>query len=120
MIVRVNHVQITVPSDALDRARAFYIDFLGLREIERPSAFKRAGIWMNAGDFEVHIGTEDGVDRTMTRAHVAYEVDDIEAWRDKLSEAGHPIFEQPKIPGYDRFQFRDPFGIMVEIIGKTS
>lgn len=115
-----NHIQVNVPVADLERARAFYVDFLGLKEVARPGVFKRNGIWLNAGSFEVHIGLEDGVDRTKTRAHVAYEVDDIETWRAKISGGGHPMFEQPKIPGYDRFHFRDPFGNMIEIIGKTE
>jgi catechol 2,3-dioxygenase-like lactoylglutathione lyase family enzyme len=117
MIVGVNHVQVNVPSAELERARAFYLDFLGLKEIPRPPVFKSKGIWMNAGSFEVHIGVEDGVERK-TRAHIAYEVSDIRAWRTKVQAAGHGIVEQPVIPGYDRFHFRDPFGNNIEIIGR--
>jgi len=118
-IVGVNHVQVNVPTAELERARAFYIGFLGMREIARPSVFSSPGIWMHAGRFEMHIGVEDNVQRT-TRAHVAYEVDDIAAWRKKVAAAGHAMKEQPKIPGYDRFQFRDPFGNNIELIGKTE
>jgi catechol 2,3-dioxygenase-like lactoylglutathione lyase family enzyme len=109
MIVGVNHAQVNVPSVELERARAFYIGFLGLKEIQRPAVFKSAGIWMNAGSFELHIGVEDNVER-VTRAHIAYEVDNIDAWRAKVRSAGYAMKEQPAIPGYDRFQFRDPFG----------
>ena len=120
MIVGVNHVQVNVPPAELDRAREFYVGFMGLREIARPATFTSKGIWLNAGAFEVHIGLEDGVDRTKTRAHVAYEVNDLGAWRAKVSGRGWPIKEQPLIPGYDRFQFRDPFGNMIEIIQRTE
>ena len=74
---------------------------------------------MTAGSSEVHIGLEDNVERT-TRAHLAYEVDDIEHWRDKIASAGYKISEQPVIPGYDRFHFRDPFGNNIEIIGRAN
>ena len=60
-----------------------------------------------------------GVERR-TRAHVAYEVDDIDGWRKKVAGAGYAIREQPLIPGYDRFQFRDPFGNNIEIIAKAK
>jgi catechol 2,3-dioxygenase-like lactoylglutathione lyase family enzyme len=119
-IVGVNHVQVNVPHADLERARAFYVGFMGMTEIPRPATFTSKGIWMRAGSFEMHLGLEDGVDRTKTRAHVAYEVDDLEPWRAKVSGAGHAIFEQPQIPGYDRFQFRDPFGNMIEIIAKAK
>jgi catechol 2,3-dioxygenase-like lactoylglutathione lyase family enzyme len=117
-IVGVNHVQVNVPSADLERARDFYISFLGMKEIGRPNTFKSKGIWMHAGEFEMHIGVEDDVDRT-TRAHVAYEVDDIGAWRKKVAGAGFATKDQPLIPGYDRFQFRDPFGNNIEIIAKA-
>ena len=73
---------------------------------------------MHAGSFEMHIGLEDGVDRAATRAHVAYEVDDIAAWRKKVSDAGYEMKPQPLIPGFDRLQFRDPFGNNIEIIAR--
>src|SRR2546421_5508807 len=109
MIVGVNHIQVNVPMDALQPARDFYLGFMGLREIPRPTTFKSGGVWMNAGSFEVHIGLEDGVIRN-TRAHIAYEVDNLGQWRKKVESSGYKITEQPKIPGYDRFHFRDPFG----------
>lgn len=116
MITGVNHVQVNVPSDGLDRAREFYTGFLGCVEIERPATFSSPGIWLRAGDFELHLGVEDGVDRDRTRAHVAYEVNDLPAWRKKVADKGWPIKDQPLIPGYDRFQFRDPFGNNIELM----
>ena len=68
----------------------------------------------------MHIGVEENVDRRATRAHVAYEVDDVNTWRSKVAAAGHAMKEQPVIPRYDRFQFRDPFGNNIEIIGKAK
>ena len=118
MILGVNHVQVNVPAADLERAREFYVGFMGMREIPRPGSFTSKGIWLNAGMFEIHIGLEDGVDRSKTRAHVAYQVSDIRAWRAKVSEAGFATKDQPLIPGYDRFQFRDPFGNMIEIMQK--
>lgn len=118
MVIGVNHLQINVPMNALEAAREFYIGFLGLKEIARPPVFARGGIWMNAGSFEVHIGLEDGVDRSLTRAHAAFEVNDLAEWRRKIESRGWPIVEQPKFPGYDRFHFRDPFGNNLELIQK--
>ena len=119
-VVGVNHVQVNVPSADLERAREFYIGFMGMKEIARPSTFKSKGIWMHAGGFEMHIGLEDNVNRAATRAHVAYEVSDISAWRKKVESAGYAVKDQPLIPGYDRFQFRDPFGNNIEIIAKAK
>ncbi len=115
----VNHVQVNVTLAELPSAREFYLNFLGMREIPRPQVFKSDGFWFHAGDREMHIGVEENVDRRATRAHVAYEVDDVAAWRKQVEAAGLPIKDQPKIPGYERFHFRDPFGNNIELIQKT-
>jgi catechol 2,3-dioxygenase-like lactoylglutathione lyase family enzyme len=62
------------------------------------------------------VGVEDGVDRAATKAHIAYQVSDLAAWRARLEEAGIAILDGIPIPGYDRFEFRDPFGNRVEMI----
>lgn len=119
MITGVNHAQVNVPSDKLDEARAFYIDFLGMKQIHRPPVFKSNGIWLHAGNFELHIGVEDGVERK-TRAHLAYEVTDLANWRKRITDNGWKITEQPKIPNYERFHFRDPFGNNIELIQRSA
>ena len=55
----------------------------------------------------VTVDAPAGADRTKTRAHVAYQVSDLRPWRAKVTEAGYTTKEQPLIPGYDRFQFRE-------------
>jgi len=119
-VVGVNHVQVNVTKAELPAAREFYLGFLGMREIERPAVFTSDGFWFHAGDREMHIGVEDNVDRRATRAHVAYEVTDLAAWRSKIEAAKLPIKDQPKIPGYERFHFRDPFENNVELIQRTE
>jgi catechol 2,3-dioxygenase-like lactoylglutathione lyase family enzyme len=119
-VVGVNHVQVNVTAAELPAAREFYLKFLGMKEIARPPVFKSEGFWFHAGDREMHIGVEENVDRRATRAHVAYEVDDAAGWRKKVEAAKLPIKDQPKIPGYERFHFRDPFGNNVELIQKTE
>jgi catechol 2,3-dioxygenase-like lactoylglutathione lyase family enzyme len=119
-VLGVNHVQVNVTQAELPAAREFYLGFLGMKEIARPPVFKSDGFWFHAGDREMHIGVEDNVDRRATRAHVAYEVTDLAAWRSKIEAAKLPIKDQPRIPGYDRFHFRDPFGNNVELIQKTE
>jgi catechol 2,3-dioxygenase-like lactoylglutathione lyase family enzyme len=43
-------------------------------------------------------------------------VDDLEAWRTRLLDSGVQLQEGVPIPGYRRFEFRDPFGNRVEMI----
>jgi catechol 2,3-dioxygenase-like lactoylglutathione lyase family enzyme len=116
-IVGLDHVQITVPRGAEDAARRFYCGLLGLREIPKPAALRdRGGLWLQIGDRQVHVGTEDGADRRATKAHVAYRVTGLDVWRDLLTREGIAVEEAIPIPGCHRFEFRDPFGNRVEML----
>ena len=116
MILGLDHAQITVPVGAEEEARRFYCGVLGLPEVAKPaSPAGRGGFWLQVGDRQVHIGTEEGVDREATKAHLAYQVSDLEAWRARLT-AGVEVWEGIPIPGHTRFEFRDPFGNRAEMI----
>ncbi len=117
-ITRLNHVQICIPKGAETQARQFYCEVLGLPEIEKPESLQgRGGFWLQVADQQVHVGTEDGANRAATKAHIAYQVDDLKAWRTRITEQGVTGLEDGiPIPGYTRFEFRDPFGNRVEFI----
>ena len=116
----IHHVQISIPVASEDKAREFYCDVLGFREIPKPDSLAgRGGFWLELGDLQIHFGAEDGVERAKSKAHVAYLVDDLEAWRSKLAPNGCEILDGIPIPGYDRFEFRDPFGNRVEFLART-
>ncbi|MCB0033559.1 MAG: VOC family protein [Anaerolineales bacterium] len=116
-ILGVHHVQITVAKNEEAAARAFYLGVLGLPEVEKPTSLKdRGGFWLQVGDRAVHVGLEDGVDRWQTKGHIAYQVDDLAHWRSVMTAAGLTVLESIPIPGYERFEFRDPFGNRVEMI----
>jgi catechol 2,3-dioxygenase-like lactoylglutathione lyase family enzyme len=115
-IHRLHHAQITIPPDVEAQARVFYCDLLGLKEIDKPaSLLGRGGFWLQVGDQQLHIGTEADIDRRRTKAHLAYEVDDVAAWQDILRGAGIEMAESIPIEGFSRFEFRDPFGNRVEL-----
>ncbi|MBC7910246.1 MAG: VOC family protein [Pyrinomonadaceae bacterium] len=117
MLIRLHHAQITIPHGAEDECRKFYCDVLGLQEIEKPASLReRGGFWLELGDLQIHVGNEDADVRAATKAHLAYEVDDLASWRDKLQEHDIRILEGIPIPGYERFEFRDPFGNRVEFL----
>jgi len=117
LILRVHHAQITIPKGAEEKAREFYCGVLGLTEVPKPESLQgRGGFWLELGAFQVHVGTEDGFDRRATKAHLAYEVENLEGWREKLSENRIEILEGVPIPHFDRFEFRDPFGNRFEFL----
>lgn len=116
-ILDLHHAQITVPKGKEAEARHFYCDLLGLPEIEKPASLQgRGGFWLQAGHKQVHIGTEDGVDHHATKAHLAYLVDHLDHWRRHLEKHGIEFTKSIPIPGYDRLEFRDPFGNRIEFI----
>lgn len=117
MIIGLHHVQITIPVGTEEQARQFYCGLLGLAEIAKPPSLEgRGGFWVQAGDRQIHIGTEDGFDRLKTKAHVAYEVTDVAHWR-RVMETNHVrVLDSVPIEGFDRFEARDPFGNRIEFI----
>lgn len=117
MISGIHHVQITIAPAEEEAARAFYCGVLCLPEIEKPASLKgRGGFWLQVGDRQLHIGIEEGVDRARTKAHVAYQVDNLAVWAKRLAAAGVVALQSVPIPGYDRFECRDPFGNRLEFI----
>src|SRR5688500_7005199 len=108
MILAIHHAQITVPKNAESAAREFYCGFLRLLEIEKPeNRRKNGGFWLQVGHAQLHVGLEDGVEREKTKAHVAYQVEDLDFWRQKLKANGITLSESPPLPNAVAFEFRD-------------
>lgn len=121
MIVALHHAQITVPRGAEAEAREFYCERLGLHEVPKPEALRgRGGFWIQLGPVQIHVGTEDGVERLHTKAHLGFEVDDLTSMRAVIHGLGLEISEGEPIPGLNRFEFRDPFGNRMEFVERTT
>ena len=116
-IRRLHHAQITIPHGAEAAGKAFYCGLLGLPEVDKPESLRgRGGFWLQVGPQQVHVGTEEGVGRANSKAHLAYEVDDVHEWERRLRAHGVEIGDSVPIPGFARFEFRDPFGNRVELL----
>ena len=74
------------------------------------------GLWLRLANIDLHIGIQDGINRDALKMHLAYQVDDLEAWRDKLDTAGIALKDNTTIPDFDRFEIRDPFGNRIEFV----
>lgn len=117
MILQLHHVQITIPKGEEDTAREFYCHLLGLLEVAKPESLAgRGGFWLQIGAIQIHVGTEDDIDRSKTKAHIAYEVDDLAAMQEKLKQKNVVVLDSVPILGYTRCEIRDPFGNRVEFI----
>ncbi|HEX6127339.1 MAG TPA: VOC family protein [Pyrinomonadaceae bacterium] len=121
MILAIHHAQITIPKGAEQEALHFYCDVLRLREIPKPEELAgRGGFWLAVGDRQVHVGTEDDIDSRRTKAHVAYLVENLDDWREILRSHHVEVVDGIQIPGYRRFEFRDPFGNRIEFLEATD
>lgn len=109
-----NHVNLAIPADQAETARAFYGGILRLKELERPSTLTRSGtLWFGSDSVTVHLGVEDGF-RPARRAHPAFTVDGLEELRLACEAAGHETIVDNAIPGWNRFFVYDPFGNRIE------
>jgi len=115
-IVSIDHVQLAMPRGREDDARAYYRDILGMAEIPKPSNLAaRGGVWFAAGDRQVHLGVEDDF-RPAKKAHPALRVEDLDAFRSRLAEAGYTPQDDEPLAGHRRFYVADPFDNRLEFI----
>ncbi|MBI3876757.1 MAG: VOC family protein [Verrucomicrobia bacterium] len=111
-----HHCSILVTDMA--RAKRFYREVLGLREIGIPSTFPAAGLrvhWFELGGEHIHLLPAPQPD-TIGQRHFAIRVDDAQAARQEFRRKGVEIAETVPIPGADRFFVRDPDGNRIEFI----
>ena len=116
-MIQIHHVQISVPADCLEAAAEFYCNVMGFTNLKRPSSLDEiTGLWLKMDPLQLHIRAADGVARNLLSDHVAYSVDNLDEWRQRILSQGLKVKESIPISGMDRFEFRDPFGNRVEIL----
>ena len=120
-ILGIDHIQLAIPAGGEEKARSFFIDLLGFREIPKPPALaKRGGAWFEAGTVQLHLGLEADF-RPAQKAHPAFLVDDLEKLIAKVKSAGFEIdTTQPPLAGYRRIHIFDPFGNRIELMEKVK
>jgi catechol 2,3-dioxygenase-like lactoylglutathione lyase family enzyme len=114
-ILGIDHVQIAIPRDSEDEARAFYGDLLGLEELPKPEPLRaRGGVWFRAGDQELHLGVEEPFTPSR-KAHPGLVVRDLDALRTKFRAEGVAYEDDARIQGIDRLFVDDPLGNRLEL-----
>ena len=74
-----HHVQLAIPPGTEDQARSFYVDVLGMTEVQKPSVLAaRGGLWIRADKLEIHLGVETDF-RPARKAHPGILVADLDA-----------------------------------------
>jgi len=122
LTVRLQHIAIARPPDTDAAARSFYGDLLGLEEIAAPSTLRSLGvIWyrLDMGS-ELHIFVEEPMGQDRSGRHFCLAVDDVDALRLQLIEAGINVVSDVPIPDRPRYFVRDPFGNLLELTTITA
>lgn len=107
----IHHVSLNV--DDVAQARAFYVDLLGMRLLERPD-LGFPGVWLAAGEQEIHLlGIESG--ERAKEQHFALLVEDLEQVIAHLEAHDTPCSKPSEIAGICVQSFaHDPSGNMIE------
>lgn len=115
-IEAIDHVQIAAPPACEAAARSFYGGILGLPEIPKPENLAaRGGLWFRIGAQQLHIGVEQPF-APARKAHPAFRVTDLAAFRRRLLASRVEIQEDEPLPGHLRFYCHDPFGNRLEFL----
>ena len=115
--IGIDHVQLAIPVDGEDVARAFYVGVLGLDEVEKPPILAaRGGAWFRAGRVDLHVGVEPEF-VPARKAHPALLVDDLRGF---VASAGLDVRWSDEIPGSVRCHTDDPFGNRLELIDAAN
>ncbi len=119
MLLAIHHAQIMIPPGGEPAAREFYGRLLGLAEIAKPAHLAvRGGLWFSVGGLELHLGVDEN-ETPSARAHLAYQVLNLDAARAALHAAGVATKDSAEIDGYRRCELRDPFGNRIELVQRV-
>ncbi len=125
--MRLHHVQVAIPAGGEEAARRFYVDGLGMAEVEKPEPLRgRGGLWLRAYDdsgdvaAEIHLGVESPY-RPARKAHPALllasprQLDEVAA---RLEQLGFDVdrAERHTFPGHERVHAFDGHGNRVELL----
>ena len=125
--MRLHHVQVSCPRGGEDEARRFWVEGLGMTEVDKPAELAaRGGCWFRAYDAagevtaELHVGVEEAF-APARKAHPAFLVTDLTATADRLRAAGFDVdlSERDSLPGHERFHTCDAHGNRVEVLAVT-
>jgi catechol 2,3-dioxygenase-like lactoylglutathione lyase family enzyme len=123
-VIGLQHVQVNVPLICEEEAQRFYGELVGMEPISRPQSLSdagRRGVWFRCGEQELHVFSNPtaGFDPSASSQHPALLVDDLEALRGRLTDAGYEVEEAIPIEGRARFFARDPGGNRIEFLSFT-
>lgn len=120
-VVKLQHVNVTVPTSLEEAAKIFYGDLLGLKQIEKPDGPRKyVGAWYQMGESQLHLSLEDEPRNHESNRHVCYAVADVATALSTFRMAGVEVVSEEQLAnGGARFFVRDPAGNLIEITSET-
>lgn len=111
-----HHVYLVCPGATAEEVRRFYVDGLGLTEVEKnPALANLSIIWFGMRDGScLHVAFP--AQGQVGGHHVAFGVDDLDSARARLEKIGRPVEDHVLYMGYPRFTTSDPWGNQFEIL----
>jgi catechol 2,3-dioxygenase-like lactoylglutathione lyase family enzyme len=115
-VYAVDHVQLAIPPNGEDLARAFYGEILGLREKPKPEHLVQyGGVWFEQDNLKLHLG----VVRNFCPAHKAHPgllVEDLDELVNRCEKSGYRIVVGKGVENYHQVYVTDPFGNRLELL----
>ncbi len=114
-----DHLQIAIPEGGEAKARSFYVDLHGFDEVAKPAVLAgRGGLWLRAPGVQLHLGVDSDF-MPARKAHPAFLVSDLMAFRTRLETAGFAVEdEDAALKGSRRCHTNDGFGNRIELMEK--
>ena len=111
----VHHLQLAFRAGNAPAMRHFYRDLLGLRELPGEQG-EGAALHFAAGDQRIDLVGVAQWQPLPAVSHLAFEVQDLSALRERLLDAQLPLVENQGLAGFARFYLKDPAGNQLEFL----
>lgn len=116
MVIKLEHVNVTVPAALEAATKEFYGVTLGLNQVPKPAESRQSGAWYQIGDTQLHLSVDDEPGELSSR-HICFSVPDLAEAEQQFRAAGVEVSPDPRpVPGSPRFYVRDPGGNRLEIV----
>jgi catechol 2,3-dioxygenase-like lactoylglutathione lyase family enzyme len=116
MIEFMHHVQLAMPMNGEDRARAFYVDVLGFEEVEKLAILNdRGGVWFTRAAIDLHLGVEEPF-IPAKKAHPAFGAPSLDEIIRHLQNRKVAYRRDIDLPTIRRIYIDDPFGNRIELL----